>query len=121
MTVSLLFPKSRPALLDKRDRAASKASVDRAEREKCRKRSKGQCEMVELFYSKAITRRCTRRASENHHLIGGIGRKNVGPSILAEHRIETCSICHSEITGHVLQPSGCGREDAKTVRFERTR
>jgi hypothetical protein len=65
--------------------------------------------------------RCRRRTSENHHLKGGIGRRNRGDSIKAEHRIEVCSICHHEITGHVLQPIGEGREDAATVRFERAR
>ena len=121
----LLFPKARPALLDKRDREAGKATTDRQERAKCRARSGGRCEMIEvLAYGPGhleTQRRCTRRASENHHLKGGIGRRNRGDSLLAEHRIEVCSICHKDITGHVLQPAGEGREDAATVRYERVR
>ena len=122
-------PKPRPALLDKRDRASATAATDRAERVKCRVRSGGRCEVVterirnlDIAYAMYLeVRRCPRRASANHHLKGGIGRRNRGDSILAEHRIEVCSICHSEITGHVLQPVGPGREDAATVRFERVR
>ena len=124
-------PKPRPKMLEKLQLAADMRATDRAERAKCRERSRGQCEVVEptriaswvdhvgpVFQPE---RRCSRRASENHHLLGGIGRRNRGASILADHRLEVCSICHSEITGHVLQPVGEGREDAATVRFERAR
>jgi hypothetical protein len=122
-------PKPRPALLDKRERVTNTAIIDRVERAKCRERSKGRCEVIEegILANFAgippvvLLKRCSRRAGENHHLKGGIGRRNRGASILAEHRLEVCSICHSDITGHVLQPVGVGREDAATVRFERAR
>jgi hypothetical protein len=65
--------------------------------------------------------RCQRRASENHHLIGGIGRRNKGRSILAEHRLDVCQRCHEEITGRVLVPcvEQKDAEWAATVRYER--
>ena len=122
-------PKPRPKALDKQDDAADVRAQDRAERAKCKARSGGRCEVVVQYFggpslhaSRILwERRCDRRTSENHHLMGGIGRRNVGPSMLAEHRIEVCSICHSEVTKHILQPVGVGREDAKTVRYERIR
>lgn len=124
MTTGLLFAKPRPELLEKRERAQNQAVIDRVERAKCRARSGGRCEVMANGGNALFPQhfwRCSRRASENHHLKGGIGRRNRGASILAAHRIEVCSICHSEITGHVLQPVGVGREDAATVRFERAR
>ena len=124
-------PKPRPRLLDKREREKNTAIIDRVERAKCRARSGGRCEVREVVERKHLTAdgyfapdwtiRCLLRASENHHLKGGLGRRNRGASILAAHRLEVCSICHAEITGHVLQPVGEGREDAATVRFERVR
>ena len=66
--------------------------------------------------------RCKQRAVENHHLIGGIGRRNQGRSILAKHRLDVCKVCHAEITNHVLVPvDGTKKDDAATVRYERVR
>lgn len=120
--------KPRPKLLETRERHAERNEIDRQERAKCKARSGGRCEVIEQFFGYPSSvgvvqyeRRCSRRTSQNHHLKGGIGRRNIGASILAEHRIEVCSICHKEITGHVLQPVGPGREDAATVRYERQR
>ena len=97
------------------------ALLDRAERLECKRRSGGQCEVRELGPT-LIIRRCARRASQNHHLIGGTGRRNKGRSILAEHRLETCDRCHAEITNHVLIPvDGTRKEDAATVRYERVK
>lgn len=66
--------------------------------------------------------RCRHRAvGEPHHLISGIGRRNVGRSILAAHKIAVCKKCHAEIHGHVLKIA-CGdarRYDARTVYYER--
>ena len=115
-------PKPRPALLARRDRVASHVVIDRVERAKCKARSGGQCE-ARWFggYGDRVLFRCFRIASENHHLMGGIGRRNIGESVRAEHRIDVCSRCHREITAHVLRPVGEGREDAATVVFERER
>lgn len=119
----LKYPKARPKLLDKQECALKLARLDRAERKRCRERSGGRCEVRELYAGSLVPYRCTERATENHHLIGGIGRRNRGRSILAEHRLDVCSNCHSEITNHVLQPVGTpeDRETAATVRYIRIR
>ena len=121
-------PKPAPRLLDKRERERNEDIIDRVERHKCKTRSGGRCEVVERYFGGGLCddrvefeRRCPRRASESHHLLGGIGRRNRGDSILAEHRLDVCHECHTEITGHVLGPVGEGREDAAAVRFERVR
>ena len=118
------IPKPRPRLLEKRDRASATAAIDRAERAKCRKRSGGKCEVVEAICNtlgQRVQFRCGCFATHNHHLLGGIGRRNRGASILAAHRIDVCKECHAELHGHVLQPVGEGREDAATVCFERVK
>jgi hypothetical protein len=115
------FPKPSPRLLDKRERERNENVIDRVERHKCRSRSGGRCEVVEVSDRGYVEPRCLRRATQNHHLLGGIGRRNRGESILAPHRLDVCRECHEEITGHVLKPIGEGRENAATVRFERVR
>lgn len=127
--MSASFQKPRPKLLEKRAARLAVASVDRMERQKCRERSGGRCEVIVvlrpqfepgLMYAQALHSRCHRRASQNHHLIGGSGRRNKGRSILADHRLEACDRCHEEITNHVLVPvDGTQRELAATVRYER--
>jgi hypothetical protein len=127
-------PKGDPARLVKQDKKAAIATTDKREREKCHDRSGGRCEVMEtivpLFVFDAQTLeqkpvqimavRCKRRAAENHHLIGGTGRRNKGRSILAAHRIDTCLRCHGDITGNVLVPlDGTKQEDAATVVYER--
>jgi hypothetical protein len=100
----LAFPKDRPRLLDKRDRAADIKKIDKAESRKVRARSGGRCEVWEAG-STGMSLRCTHKAMPgNHHLIFGIGRKNKGRSILAECRIDVCKTCHEDITGKVLVP-----------------
>ena len=98
-----------------------------------RARSGGRCEVQtvagigvlnpgrESIWTRYQTTRCTRRASECHHLKGGIGRRNRGASLLSRHRLDCCHECHSEITQHVLRPIGEDREDALVVRYERAR
>lgn len=113
----LLYAKPRPKLLDKRQKASQIGEIDRRQRSLCHQRSGMKCEVfTELG-------RCGRRVSENHHLIGGIGRRNRGKSLLAAHRLDCCDRCHSDITGHVLVPVGTPeeRESAALVRFERRR
>lgn len=118
-------PKPRPRLLDRRDSKAAIAKIDRLERKKCRERSGGQCEVRSGFIQPgqppaAITVRCIHRASHNHHLRSGIGRRNRGTSILAAHRLEVCEWCHAEIHGHVLKPMG-NAECAASVWWERVK
>lgn len=119
--MGFLLPKPRPRLLDKRDARAAVADIDRRERAKVRARSGGQCEM--RMRGTFGVYRCPRHASENHHLIGGIGRRNKGRSILAEHRLHLCAACHTDITGNVLVPDvdRPGAECAATVRYARVR
>lgn len=114
-------PKRRPHLLDKRASAAKLAEQDRKERALCKTRSGGRCEVREVIGRIAL--RCTRPGTENHHLIGGWGRRNRGRSLFACHRLQVCERCHEEITHHVLVPAvekGLA-ECAATVRYERIR
>lgn len=118
----LAFPKPRPRDLDRQALAKLRDKIDRQERAKVMARSGGRCEVrVTVMVVEPFDLRCTGRSTEVHHLIGGIGRRNKGRSILAEHRLATCQSCHTAITRHVLQPVGEGREDAATVRYERAR
>lgn len=58
-------------------------------------RSRGQCEVWELGV------RCGFPASEVHHLIGGIGRRNVGESALAKNLVAICIEHHRDVhNGH---------------------
>ncbi len=106
-TAHLRFAKPRPRLLEKRERRSALMSIDRAERKKCHQRSGGRCEVIEAKLkpesSAIIFQRCRGRASQNHHLLGGHGRRNIGDSILAEHRLDVCAVCHSEINAGVLR------------------
>ena len=97
----LLFPKPRPAALERRDRRRDRVSKDEAESRKVRARSKGRCEIVVLGEGQ-----CERRANQIHHMLGGWGRRARGTSILAERKQNTCGVCHPLITGHVLQRIG---------------
>lgn len=122
-------PKPRPKALEKRDRLAARDKIDRAERAKVRARSGGRCEVIEsvlavggaVGHSRWIKHRCLRAAHQNHHLKGGIGRRNRGVSILAAHRLDVCDRCHADITDKILKAVGPGREDAATVYFERAK
>jgi len=112
-------PKPIPKLLDKRKSQADLRKLDREQRAICQARSGGRCEVRVLVPYRDS--RCIHRATENHHLIGGMGRRNVGRSRLAEHRLHVCAYCHAEITAHVLVPcvDEAQREQAATVRYER--
>lgn len=122
--MSIAFPKPQPRLLEKRKRKSAKESQNRAERKLCRLRSGGRCEVIIVTHkpeqSALIQKRCTRAANQNHHLLGGVGRRNIGASILAQHRIDTCRSCHEEITHEVLQAYVFDEQyDAATVRYIR--
>jgi len=122
-------PKPRPRLLERREAASKVKTQDQIERAKCHVRSGGRCEVIEVFHSGSgwplsvvPPVRCQRRATENHHLIGGSGRRNTGRSIMAAHRLDVCQRCHQDITGKVLVPvDGTKKEHAATVRYERRR
>jgi len=131
---ALVIAKPRPRLLEKRDKQAATNALDRAENAKVKQRSGGQCEVREMFRvdrweSERVTgeptwrylpHRCALRASHVHHLISGIGRRNVGRSITAECKLHVCDRCHEEIHGHVLKPvNDYEKEAAATVRYER--
>jgi hypothetical protein len=126
MSEGLAFPKPRPRLLEKRAQRADLMATDRAERQKCRLRSGGQCEVIIATFrpeqSVIMFMRCRRSASHNHHLLGGRGQRNIGRSIFSTYRLDVCPRCHREITNHVLMPI---RDDyateAATVRYERLR
>ncbi len=114
--------KPRPHALVVRDKRAALKAQDEAENQKVKQRSGGRCERIEEI-NPAIWRRCPRRASQTHHLIGGIGRRNIAEgSVLAEHKVHLCDLCHAEITGHILRTlAGCDRECASSVRYQRVR
>lgn len=119
------LPKPRPRLLEKRERRARLDAQDRAERKKCHLRSGLRCEVVEITHrpeaSAIITKRCKHRAQNNHHLLGGVGRRNVGASILSEHRLDTCAEHHREIEDGILEPYNLDEQyDAATVTYIRS-
>lgn len=122
--------KPRPKLLDRQDVARENKATDRTENAKVKKRSGGRCEValpMFIFHDTNVATltltRCERRAAHVHHLISGIGRRNRGVSILAEHKLHVCAKCHREIHGHVLNPQNATaeREAASTVTYERVR
>ena len=117
-----MLAKPRPRLLEKRPAKAETAKVDRDENFKVRMRSQGWCEVRVLERGFAGLLLCRRRGSHVHHLISGIGRRNVGKSIEAAHKLHVCDRCHEEIHGHVLKPvNEYERHDASTVRYERVK
>lgn len=120
----MMFPKPRPHVLVKREKKAAMTAEDTRQRKLCHLRSGGRCEVIEVIakpeQSAIVKKRCKGKAVHNHHLIGGVGRKNVGVSILADHRIDCCIRCHQDIEAEILIPSH--RDDcfdAKTVTYER--
>jgi hypothetical protein len=121
------FPKARNKALDKQDKQAALEALDKKENAKAKKRAKGRCEVivsrgvppkgsVTLWHSE----RCQRKDTETHHLIGGIGRRNRGKSILADYKLRVCKECHAAITANILKPT-TAEHDAGTVRFWRAR
>ena len=120
--IGLMFPKPRPRILEKRERKAAKDALDRIERKICHLRSGGRCEVVIVTHrpesSTIRVERCKRPAKHNHHLIGGVGRRNVGESLKAAHRLDVCPDHHREIEDAILQPYRIDEmQDAATVRY----
>ena len=115
-------PKGDPRIVAKQAREALVETQDKKERAKCRARSKGRCEVYRAYVGPSgyVFSRCLHPARENHHLIGGSGRRNKGKSILAEHRLDVCEKCHYDITNKLLVPvDGTKKEHAATVRYAR--
>lgn len=117
------IPKPRPRALDKQDRVKAKQSVDEKESAKARARSGGRCEVrvdSRAILDVPVLTRCSRRASETHHLISGSGRRGIGESALAKNKLRVCGICHDLITRHILQPHWTDVQDrAGSVTFIR--
>ena len=106
------IPKGRPKALDVREAKAELATTDRKENAKAKTRAAGTCEVRDLHA------RCWRKDVHTHHLIGGIGRRNRGKSILAAHKLRVCDRCHRDIHAKVLQPT-TATDEAAAVRFRR--
>lgn len=102
----LKFAKPRPRALMKLDRVKAKQSVEDQENAIVKARSKGQCEVIEVFETKAYPyrHRCLKTARHIHHFLGGIGRRGVKESALAINKLHVCAGDHDLITRHVLQP-----------------
>jgi hypothetical protein len=120
----LKYAKGRPKVLVKREKKAAVEAQDRAERKKCHIRSGGRCEVIEVIarpeHSALVKKRCKGNAVHNHHLIGGVGKRNVGISILADHRLDCCQRCHQDIEAEILQPANRDHaENAGLVTYER--
>ncbi|HXE82911.1 MAG TPA: hypothetical protein VN513_06245 [Gemmatimonadales bacterium] len=96
----LLFPKGRPAALDRQAKKTARVSIDHAESAKAKARAHGQCEVTVIGEG-----RCLRRDTETHHLINGRLRGR-GESAQAERKIRCCHRCHQAITQHLLQRVG---------------
>ncbi len=116
------IPKSRVKALDKADKQKAIEAKDRAENAKAKKRAKGRCEVVEVpgRWDRVLTVQCDNKDTETHHLLGGIGRRNKGKSILAEYKLRVCTACHQAITANILRPT-TAEHDASTVRFWRAK
>jgi hypothetical protein len=117
------YPKTRVKALEKADKAKAIEAQDRKENAKARKRAKGRCEVLTEAYCVGRTvmcLKCPRKNAHVHHLISGIGRRNMGRSILAEHKLCVCEICHHDIHAKVLQPT-TATDEAASVRYRRAR
>jgi hypothetical protein len=117
------FPKGRNKALDKQDKQAALEALDKKENAKAKKRAKGRCEVIEVrnIGPRAFTATyCEHKDRETHHLLGGIGRRNRGKSVLAENKLRVCTEHHREITANILKPMNA-EHDASTVRFWRAR
>ena len=104
-----MFPKHRPAALERKDRRNARKGQDLSENDKVRLRSGGRCEL-ESYDGPSDTwrriQRCERRAVHIHHKIGGWGKRARGSSILAENKLHLCVQCHADVHAHVLVPDG---------------
>jgi hypothetical protein len=117
------FGKPRVKALLKEDKTKAIEAEDARESAKARARAKGQCEVqvrIDGRSRKGVYARCTKKDTQTHHLIGGIGRRNRGASILAIKKLRVCDSCHDLITRKILKPT-TGEHDADTVRYVRSK
>jgi len=119
---ALAYAKLPPRRLEKEARKAAVETRDRAERKICHLRSGGRCEVILVIHrsetSAILQKRCKGKARHNHHLQGGIGRRNVGDSILSECRIDVCPQCHGYIEDGIYEPYRQDESElAATVRY----
>lgn len=89
----LTFSKGRPKSLLVEDVKKARVSVDDRESLKVKKRSKGQCEIVERGKP-----RCVKKAVHVHHMMGGIGVRGRGESAKAMRKQHAC-VDHHELIG----------------------
>lgn len=89
-----------PLAAQKAERLRKRQTIDERESEKVKARSGGRCEVV------VDGRRCSRRAFEVHHLLGGHGVRGRGLSAKAAAKQHCCQVCHSAITSHRIQRIG---------------
>jgi hypothetical protein len=122
----LAYPKTKLRATEKAEKQADIAKQDKAESAKAKKRAKGQCEAWENTPNpwnptRSFTLvRCKRKDTQTHHLISGIGRRNKGKSILAEHKLRVCDQCHADLHAKILQPT-TATDEAASVRYRRAR
>jgi len=121
------FPKTRVKALDQADRTRARTAQDKAENAKAKRRAQGTCEVfclvaVHPARGKYVGeyQRCRQVDTATHHLIGGIGRRNRGKSILAAYKLRVCAKCHDAITKNILRPT-TAEHTAETVRYWRAR
>lgn len=120
------LPKGRVKALLKEDKTKAIEKQDKAESAKAKKRAKGRCEVHERWPLPNVLTgrypyvRCSHKDTDTHHLIGGIGRRNKGKSILADWKLRVCKECHDLITKHILRPT-TAEHDAHTVRYWRAK
>ena len=99
----------------RKQRKAERERRDKAESVKVRHRSRGRCEMS-LTDGRLAGPRCPRRATEVHHLLGGVGRRGRGESALAANKVHLCDRCHAACTAHEIEAY---RSEAGKWVFER--
>ena len=96
------LPKVKPRL--GQSRQAAQRALDLQESRKVRKRSGGRCEVHEQAVVPGgivYVLRCIRPAMHVMHLIGGHGKRGIGISALAEHKLHGCAEHHREIDGNI--------------------
>ena len=100
------FAKGTPAKLEKQGRDREREARDVEESAKVKVRSGGRCEVVWFGKVARKLQRCSKRATQVHHMVGGWGKRARGLSIRAEHKQHVCADHHSLITSHVLRRVG---------------
>lgn len=101
--------KGTPRAILKEKRVKVKQDIEDEQNAIVKARSGGRCEVRERAVrdEHAETKRCKRDAREVHHCLGGIGRRGVRESALAQNKLHVCAgfegSCHDLITRWILQ------------------